>query len=79
MASEIIAKFESTYTTVDLMTVHQGKLHHYLGITLNCQVEGEVQIMIYDDIKELIDSLLEALKGFKHHLHFYSTQTLKRQ
>ena len=62
-----IAMLESVYTTIDPMTVHRGKIHHYLGLILDFQAEGEVQITMDDYIKKLIDSLpLEDTKGCKH-------------
>ena len=61
-----IAKSESIYATIYSMTVHQGKVHHYLGMTMNFRVQGEVQIIMYDYIKKLIDSLPEDMIGVKH-------------
>ena len=48
------------------MAVHQGKVHHYLGMTMDFRVPGEVQITIYDYIKKLIDSLPEDMIDNKH-------------
>ena len=48
------------------MTVYRGKLHHYLGMTMDFRVHGEVQIVMYDYIKKLIDSLPDDVKGSKH-------------
>ena len=35
VASAIIAKSESLYATTDPITVHQGKVYHYLGMTMD--------------------------------------------
>ena len=59
VVSNIIAKIQSIYATTDPMTVHQGKVHHYPGMTTDFRVPGEVQITMYDYIKKLIESLLE--------------------
>ena len=54
-------------STVNLMTLHRGKLHHNLGMTIDFRVHGEVQITMYDYIKKLmINSLPEDMLGSKH-------------
>ena len=65
--SNIVAKLESTYAIVDQMTVHRGKLHHYLGETMEFKrVQGEVRMKMYGYIKKLVDSLLDDMKGSKN-------------
>ena len=65
--SNIIAMLGSIYATIDSMPVHQGKLHHYLGMTMDFRTQGEVLIMMYDYIKKLINSLPEDMvKGSKY-------------
>ena len=61
--SNIIAMFKSTYATIMYpMTVHRGKLHHYLGITMDFRTQGAVQITIYDYIRKLINSLRQMYR-----------------
>ena len=52
--------------TTDLMKVQWGKVHHYLGMTMDFRVPGEIQITMYDYIKKLIDSFPEDMIGSKH-------------
>ena len=35
------------------MKVNQGKIHDYLGMTLNYSVKGQVNIIMLDYIKEI--------------------------
>ena len=65
--SDIIAKLESKiYAIIDPMIVHRGKLYHYIGMTINFRVQGEVNITIYDYINKLINSLLEGIERNNH-------------
>ena len=65
--SNNIPKLESTYaTSIDSTTVHRGKLYHYLGMTVDFRVQEEVQLMMYDYINKLIDSLPDDMKESKH-------------
>ena len=63
--SNIIVKFESIYATIDPMTMHRGKLHHYIGMIMDFRTQREVQITMYDCIRKLINSLPEDMKGSK--------------
>ena len=40
VVSKTIAKLHSIYATTDPMTVHHGKVHHYLGMTMDFRVPG---------------------------------------
>jgi hypothetical protein len=42
------------------MTVIRGKIHKYLGMTLDYTVRGQVKITIFDDISEIITAFDNA-------------------
>ena len=65
--SDMIAMLESIYATVAPLTVHRGKLHHYLGMTMDFRTHREVQITMHDGIKKLINLFVSKdMVGNKH-------------
>jgi len=42
------------------MTVSRGKVHKYLGMTLDCSVRGRVKISMYDYIEEILTAFDKA-------------------
>ena len=37
------------------MTVHRGKIHEYLGMSLDFTTAGQVKVTMFDYIKEMVD------------------------
>ena len=37
------------------MTVHKGKVHEYMEMSLNFTTAGQVQVTMFDYIKEMVD------------------------
>ena len=58
-----VKRFEKEYATLDPLTVRRGKLHEYLGITLDFRWEGEVALSMYDYLKKMHDSLPDSMKS----------------
>jgi hypothetical protein len=42
------------------MMVRRGKIHKYLGITLDYTIRGQVKITMFDYVKEIITDFDEA-------------------
>jgi len=63
--TKILDKLEKVYATIDPMTKTRGKLHQYLGMTIDYRTKGEVKISMYDYIKKMIDILPTEMRGNK--------------
>ena len=66
VVTEIIKKFDKAYATIDKLTVRQGKVHEYLGMTVDFSTPGKVRLNLYDIIQRLINSLPEDMIGEKN-------------
>jgi hypothetical protein len=42
------------------MTVSRGKIHKYLGMTLDCTVRGQVKITMFDYVDEILTAFNKA-------------------
>ena len=63
VVSEHIKLLDEVYGQKDLLTMTRGKVHEYLGMTIDFRQEGSVAFTQYDAIKKFWVSLLEELKG----------------
>ena len=45
---------QATYGTYKPVEVHRGKIHHFLGMTLDFTKRGEVHVLQNDHIDEII-------------------------
>jgi hypothetical protein len=62
-----IRKLEKEYARRDPLTVMRGKLHEYLGMTVDFRVAKQVTFSQYDYLKKLFNDLPEdMLGGLKH-------------
>lgn len=50
-----IESLSDKYDTNVSLSISQGKVHAYLGMILNFTIKGEVQIIIYDQIDNIIE------------------------
>ena len=57
IVTNILQKLESLYAKLDPMTMMRGKVHQYLGMTIDHRSKGEVCITMYGFIKKMIDEL----------------------
>ena len=53
----LIKKLRFQYGREADLTIHQGKMHKYLGMKLNKRERGNVKIDMTDDLKQLLDDL----------------------
>ena len=58
-----ISKLEVEYGSRDELTVLRGKVHEYLGMTIDFRVPGECKMSQFDFLKKLWKSLPVSLKG----------------
>ena len=47
------------------MTITQGQIHDYLGMSISYETAGEVHITMYDYLSKLIEGLPEDMIGYK--------------
>ena len=66
VVSNIIKKFDKAYATIDKLTIRRGKVHEYLGMTIDFRSIGEVKLNMYDMIQKLINDLPDDMIGKKN-------------
>ena len=57
-----IRKLQQEYGSREDLTVTRGKIHEYLGMTLDFSVKLEVRFSQYDFLKKLFNSLPKSIK-----------------
>jgi hypothetical protein len=60
-----IRKLHKEYGSLENLTVTRGKVHEYLGMTIDFRVKSEVRFSQYDFLKKLLNSLPESLSTGK--------------
>ena len=45
------------------LTITRGRIHHYLRMTLDYSIDGNVQVKMFDFIDRILDLLLESMGG----------------
>jgi hypothetical protein len=60
-----IRKLHKEYGSLENLTVTRGKVHEYLGMTLDFRVKSEVRFSQYDFLKKLLNSLPESMSTGK--------------
>jgi hypothetical protein len=58
-----IRKLQKEYGSLENLTVTRGRVHEYLGMTIDFRVKGEVRFSQYDFVKKLLNSLPESLNS----------------
>ena len=62
-----IRKLQQEYSSQEGITVIRGKIHEYLGVTLDFRVKLEVHFSQYEFLKKLFNSLPKSMKvGIKY-------------
>ena len=60
---QLKGKYETTPSgIVTPLTIHEGKTHDYLGMTLDYSIDGKVIINMRDYVKKLLDDLPSAFR-----------------
>ena len=62
---EFLRKLSVIYGNTDSLSITQGKVHHYLGMTIEFVGNGEVMLTVYDYVEKLIDELPFDMIGEK--------------
>jgi hypothetical protein len=63
VVSDIIAKLNGRYGKEEPMTVTRGKVHEYLGMTINYSIPGKVQFTMNQYIKEMLEEAPSDMNG----------------
>ena len=59
----LINKLGERYGKEEDLTIHQGKLHKYLGMNMDYHEEGKVKICMTDYLKKILDDLPNKYQG----------------
>ena len=62
---KVINQLRDIYGKTDPMTENIGKIHEYLGMTVDYSNKGEVKITMYDYVQKMINDLNEDMIGVK--------------
>ena len=65
VVTKFLKKLIKVYGDHKPLTIHRGKKHEYLGMTLDFKTKGKVMITMYDFLKKLFDKLPNDMIGFK--------------
>ena len=65
IVTRIIKKLQRAYGKVNPLTINRGKVHDYLGMTLDYGVKGKVIITMYDYIIKMLAETPEEWGGGK--------------
>jgi hypothetical protein len=63
VVEQIIAKLDERYGKEAPLVVTRGKVHDYLGMTLDFSVEGKVKVIMKDYIEDMLDELPLDMDG----------------
>lgn len=62
VVTEMINRLDKEYGSRDKLTITRGRIHEYLGMTVDFSVRGEVSFTQYDYIRKLLDSVPDNMK-----------------
>ena len=63
VVESILALLNKRYGKEAPLVVTRGKVHDYLGMTLNFSVEGKIKINMQDYIKDMLEDLPKDMNG----------------
>ena len=63
VVDDIIKMLEQEFGKEAPLTIHRGKIHDYLGMTLDFSIAGKVQISMEEYIKNMLTELPEDMEG----------------
>ena len=61
--SSVLANIDAEYGKITKMTIMRGKLHKYLGVTIDYSSPGKVTFLMIDYIGKMIGDIPEDTKG----------------
>jgi hypothetical protein len=59
----VIKGLQEKYGKEAPLTINRGKIHEYLGITLDYSIKGKVRITMYDYIDDVLEEVPADMKG----------------
>ena len=63
IVDDVIKRLEREFGKEAPLTIHRGKIHHYLGMTLDFSLPGKVQISMEEYIRNMLSELPEDMEG----------------
>jgi hypothetical protein len=63
VVTSVIDDLSSVFGVEAPLTVNRGKIHEYLGMTLDYSVKGKVTITMFEYIKKLLEELPSDMNG----------------
>jgi hypothetical protein len=60
----VVKKLNAKYGQEDPLVVHRGKVHEYLGMTIDYSEDGKVKFMMTDYVKGILDEAPDDMNGF---------------
>ena len=61
--SRVLAYIDEEYGKITKMTITRGKVHKYLGMTMDYSSRGKVIFSMIDYIGKMLDNIPEDMKG----------------
>ena len=61
--SNILADIDAEYGKIEKMTIMRGKIHKYLGMTIDYYSPGKVIFYMVEYIRKMLDDIPEYTKG----------------
>ena len=63
VVDSVLEQLNERYGRISPLTVTRGKVHDYVGMTLDFSQSGEVRFSMFDYLEEIIQNLPESLRG----------------
>ena len=63
ITSSVLSDIGTEYGRIAKTTITQGKIHKYLGMTIDYSSPGKVKFSIVDYIVNILDGILEDTRG----------------
>ena len=59
----VISDIDAEYRNIEKMTITRGKIHKYLGMTIDYSSPGKVIFSMVDFIVNMLDDIPEYIRG----------------
>ena len=63
VVSRVLSDVDAEYGKISIMAITQGKVHKYLGMTIDYSSPGKVILSMIDYIVKMIDNIPSDIKG----------------
>jgi hypothetical protein len=60
---EVINKLNDEFGTIKKLAASYGKIHEYLGMTIDYSEDGKVKLTMYDYLEDILEESPEDMKG----------------